>query len=378
MNGQTIWEEELVSTTGQPITCLKDLPGDFIGKAKSLDIDDTQNRHEGMRAVNPGSRGNNLQGEDHRKPSAAHQAQQTSFIFSATPLQPSFFPKQYQPSQNNNNSSPLAPDTGENRQLSVSKPSSRSLHSTAEAKPAPATDNTPATLTVPKAKRLEMSFRQLLRRTTTYGRHEDRGRREHRDHREADHSHRSHDHHDDHGHHHNGGRSGRDSRRHGEPEERSLRQRYRAQQRHERDRRPYPEVSISFDDEFFCYSCGRLRSIAFRSKYPLQPGQRPKANFCLKCRFNAEEDGKPLSFRGLRYYCYGCGILRSVNFHDHNRPLGRDEMCPPNYCNRCRETSNSWDDRIILQSEVAPSARQVDSPGRRVSVPLVAFELINA
>lgn len=375
MNGQTIWQEELVSATGQPITCLKDLPEDFTLEDEYLDLDDTQTcqiGHEDLRVHSAHSRrGNNTKEKNHRKPTAAHKSQPAFTKSPATPLQPLVLPKQRHPPQNNSNnkhnSSPLAPATGKSRQTSSgSKTPSPIL---LEPQPVSTPYTTPATLTVPKAKQRDMSIRQFFRRPGPNDRDEERGRRERRDYHEPGHSHRAHGHRGDHGHSHRGGRDARHRNEDGEGASRHRHYAYAHRQEHER--RASVDVPVSFDEEYFCYHCGRMRSAAFRRKYSLEPGQLPKANFCLKCRFDSEEeDGTPLVWRGLRYYCYGCGIVRSANYHDNSRILGRDEICPPNYCSRCREASLSWDDSIIMQSEVGLAGHNVYSHARRVSSPL--------
>lgn len=100
-----------------------------------------------------------------------------------------------------------------------------------------------------------------------------------------------------------------------------------------------------------CYGCGKLRSDTIQARHPLREGQKMQPNFCGKCRIYGELEGRQLDWEGQRHYCWGCGIVRSQQYH-REHPIAEDEKCTPNYCRRCRELSPSFDCHLREASEL--------------------------
>lgn len=100
-----------------------------------------------------------------------------------------------------------------------------------------------------------------------------------------------------------------------------------------------------------CYGCGKLRSDMIQDRHPLKEGQKMQPNWCGKCRVHGELHGRPLSWAKQRHYCWGCGIVRSKDYHREN-PIGEDEISTPNYCKPCRELSPSFDYCLREASEI--------------------------
>lgn len=100
-----------------------------------------------------------------------------------------------------------------------------------------------------------------------------------------------------------------------------------------------------------CYECGKLRSDTIQDRHHLREGQKMQPNWCGKCRVHGELQGRPLSWNGQRHYCWGCGIVRSKEYHREN-PLGKYERSTANYCRPCRELSPSFDYNLREASEI--------------------------
>lgn len=100
-----------------------------------------------------------------------------------------------------------------------------------------------------------------------------------------------------------------------------------------------------------CYGCGKLRSDSIQARRPLREGQKMQPNFCGKCRVQGELKGRQLDWEGQRHYCWGCGIVRSQEYH-REHPIAEGERCTPNYCRRCRELSPSFDYHLREASEL--------------------------
>lgn len=102
---------------------------------------------------------------------------------------------------------------------------------------------------------------------------------------------------------------------------------------------------------WICYDCGKLRSDTIQYRHPLKEGQKMQPNWCGRCRVHRELEGRPLDWHGQRHYCWGCGIVRSKDYHRDN-PIAENERSTPNYCRRCRELSPSFDYNLREASEV--------------------------
>ncbi|PSR78858.1 hypothetical protein BD289DRAFT_456063 [Coniella lustricola] len=87
-------------------------------------------------------------------------------------------------------------------------------------------------------------------------------------------------------------------------------------------------------------------------------------NWCGKCRINSELNQRPLKWRGLRHYCWGCGIVRSQGFHADN-PLKEGEESTPNYCRPCRTRSPSYDCKLREVSELGSEVNIRDQAFQR-------------
>lgn len=107
--------------------------------------------------------------------------------------------------------------------------------------------------------------------------------------------------------------------------------------------------------QWVCYGCGKLRSSNFHSRHALKRERTMHPNWCDKCRSNSELNKKPLEWRGQRHYCWGCGIVRSKEYHEDN-PLKEGELPTPNFCRPCRQLSPSYDCKLREVSEVGSEA----------------------
>lgn len=114
-----------------------------------------------------------------------------------------------------------------------------------------------------------------------------------------------------------------------------------------------------------CYGCGKLRSDMIQDRHPLKEGQKMQPNWCGKCRVHGELQGRPLSWAKQRHYCWGCGIVRSKDYHREN-PIGENETSTPNYCKPCRELSPSFDYCLREASEIGSEISIRDKVCRHV------------
>lgn len=101
-----------------------------------------------------------------------------------------------------------------------------------------------------------------------------------------------------------------------------------------------------------CYNCGKIRSSKFQGYHPLRPGKKMHPNWCSNCRVQSESKGTPLQWNGQQHYCWGCGIVRSVKYHD-DHPMRKGKLSIPNYCQHCRELSPSFERNLHETSELA-------------------------
>lgn len=108
---------------------------------------------------------------------------------------------------------------------------------------------------------------------------------------------------------------------------------------------------VPLAQRWVCYECGKLRSDTIQDRHPLREGQKMQPNWCGKCRVHGELQSRPLNWNGQRHYCWGCGIVRSKEYHREN-PIGKHEISTANYCRPCRELSPSFDHNLREASEI--------------------------
>ncbi|KAJ4420055.1 hypothetical protein N0V82_004627 [Gnomoniopsis sp. IMI 355080] len=138
-------------------------------------------------------------------------------------------------------------------------------------------------------------------------------------------------------------------------------QRSRSRSKHEkRDKHGKKRVSASkflapLAQRWVCYKCGKLRSDTIQQRHPLQEGQKMQPNWCGKCRVRSELHDRELIFNGQGHYCWGCGIVRSKDYHIDN-PIDDHEKSTPNYCRPCRKMSPAFDYNLREASEISSVA----------------------
>jgi hypothetical protein len=99
------------------------------------------------------------------------------------------------------------------------------------------------------------------------------------------------------------------------------------------------DFSPILSSSWHCDRCGNLRSKKFHRRRPAEDEDRPRANWCLRCRIHAERKLQVLKYKGHpSHACWSCGVIRSGLYQQGN-PIRPGVMPRENLCGKCRGRS---------------------------------------